>query len=428
MTSQLSAPEPGVIDIREPIRRWSSRAHSIPEIERELSRIWTSPGIAQGIGATDERHIAARSSVMNLVVVAGRPEIGVHAASTIAMMAGRHPSRVLVLASADPDGPSWIDAQIEAYCVLPSEGRAETCSEMIYVTAGGDSGRHLGAIVIPLLIHDLPVVVWWPREPSFGSRQVREILEIADTLIVDGSAWPGDGLERLRAMAALLEDRDSAPSLAIADFGLVRQARWREAIASVFDLPEYRGYLRWIRQVTVDYACRDARDGAATTNLIKPVYHVAWLASRLGWAVESPLVVEPEGGRSAVLRRERGRVDVRLRPVASGMPGGTTLRVELVAERRGTTLRGEVTAQQQTVDVHLFENEELRLERSFLAPRQREIDLLAQAVEDGGPDPLAIETIRMAARLASPNVAGDAPAGVPHAVASAVPRGQGQGS
>ncbi len=43
----------------------------------------------------------------------------------------RHPSRTLIVTSADPDGPAWIDAQVQAHCVLPREDVAETCSEMI---------------------------------------------------------------------------------------------------------------------------------------------------------------------------------------------------------------------------------------------------------------------------------------------------------
>ena len=61
---------------------------------------------------------------MNLVVIARRPETGEHAAAIIRMLAGRHPSRTLIVSSADPDGPSWLDAQIQAHCVLPRRGRA----------------------------------------------------------------------------------------------------------------------------------------------------------------------------------------------------------------------------------------------------------------------------------------------------------------
>jgi len=39
----------------------------------------------------------------------------------------------------------------------PAREHPETFAEQVYATAGGATGRHLGAIVAPLLVHDLPV-------------------------------------------------------------------------------------------------------------------------------------------------------------------------------------------------------------------------------------------------------------------------------
>ena len=133
---------PGSLDapatVGQPVLRWSSRTHTIDGIEAELNRIWAqAPLTTEGEGGEPERHVAARTSVMNLVVIARRPEIGEHAAAVIQMLAGRHPSRTLIVASADPDGPSWLDAQIQAHCVLPRADAAETCAELITLTAGG---------------------------------------------------------------------------------------------------------------------------------------------------------------------------------------------------------------------------------------------------------------------------------------------------
>ena len=88
---------------------------------------------------------------MNLVVVARQPEVGERAAETISRLTGRHPSRTLIVLSADPDGPPWLDARIQAHCVLPRDDAPETCSELIFLTAGGETGRHLSALVEPLL-------------------------------------------------------------------------------------------------------------------------------------------------------------------------------------------------------------------------------------------------------------------------------------
>ena len=159
--------------IGEPILRWSARAHSIAEIETELARIWAGQDLTASIDGEPGRHIAARTSVLNLIVVARRPEIAERSAATMQSLTGRHPSRTIVIQSADPDGPSWLDARVEAHCMVPREDAPETCAETIHITCGGEAGRHLSAIATPLVVHDLPVAVWWPGEPLLTRQPAR---------------------------------------------------------------------------------------------------------------------------------------------------------------------------------------------------------------------------------------------------------------
>jgi glucose-6-phosphate dehydrogenase assembly protein OpcA len=416
MAADLAADARADMAPLEPSIRWQSRAHSIEEIEQELARIWSQPDLSVDMNhdGVSERHIAARTNVMNLVVIARRTEVGQRSAATIQMLTGRHPSRTMILSAADPDGPSWLDAQIQAHCILPRADAPETCAETIYVTAGGESGRHLDAIVAPLLIHDLPVTLWWPDEPPFGTEPADDLFAMSDRLVVDGSHWHGNGLAQLGHLAEL---HDRLP-ISISDFALVRQSRWREAIASVFDIPEFLPYLRHLRRIAVAYGVRDESD-APMTNIVKPVYHVAWLASRLGMRVVRPLepvavtarrgsarsrggasIANAGAGLSATLRVDRTDVAVVVRPVLSEMPPGTTLRVELLANWRGSELRADVTAEQEAVHVRIWQDGVHALERGFNAPRRTDVDLLAEAIEATGRDPVAVGAMEMAAELA----------------------------
>jgi hypothetical protein len=402
----------------EPMLRWTSHVTSLEDVERELARIWSEPDLMVAIdGAPSGRHIAARTSVMNLVVIARQPEVGERAAGIISRLTGRHPSRTLIVQSADPDGPSWCDARIQALCVLPRRDAPETCSELIFLTSGGEAGRHLSALVTPLLIHDLPVTVWWPGEPQLTGTPVLELLESADRMIVDGAHWNGDGLARLRQLAGLYHQFDR---LSIRDFALVRQSRWREAIATVFDLPDLLPYLGHLKRIAVTYGTHDATGNPGTTNVVKPLYHASWLASRLGLRVAAPMQpAEPplSGTRSGrprrlpgepqplhrglrgLLRGHSGEVAVIIRPVASQLPPGTTLRVELLAERRGSELRVDVTAQAEDVHVHTWIDGVQSMDRTFRAPRRNDVDLLGEAIEVGGRDQLSMEAITMAANM-----------------------------
>lgn len=408
----LEAPSVG-----QSVLRWSSRTNSLAGIEAELAKVWSSTSLTtSGEEGTSERRIAARTSVLNLVVIARQPEIGARAAAVIRMLTGRHPSRTLIVSSADPDGPSWIDAHIQAHCVLPRPDAAETCAEFIDLVAGGETGRHVAAIVAPLLVHDLPVTVWWPGDPPLDTRQARDMLDMADRLVVDGSQWSGDGLDRLRALARVVADHQSSTeSLAVSDFAMIRQSRWREAIASSFDRPELRPFLSSITDITVRYAARPETNANAT-NLIKPLYHLGWLASRLGMAIVTPLhqvVLMPgsdaDTGADAAdglesplvgeLRAGRRRVRISVRPMTSTMPSGTTLTVELSARRRGTELEVVVSAEAEAVIVQVSLDGEVMPFRRFMAPRRTEVELLAETIESVGVDPVAAAALLTAAAL-----------------------------
>jgi hypothetical protein len=396
----------------EPVLRWRSRAHSIEEVEQELARIWAQTDLTVDVDGNQGRHVGARTNVMNLVVIARRPEVGERCAATIQRLVGRHPSRTTIVQPADPDGPSWLDAVVVAHCIMPRPDAPETCAETIHLTCGGESGRHLDAIVAPLLIHDLPVTIWWPDQPLFGTEQANDLLGMADRLVVDGSGWHGTGLAQLRGMAAARANL----GIAISDFALIRQSRWREAIAAIFDIPDFLPYLRHLRRIAVTYGVRD-EFGAETTNIVKPVYHAAWLGSRLGMSVVRPLapvtggaarratsrgsqLASPGVGLGATLRHDRTDVAVVIRPVLSEMPPGTTLRVELLADWRGSELRADVTAEQEAVHVRVWQDGVHALERGFNAPRRTEVDLLAEAIEAGRRDVVGTGALAFAAELA----------------------------
>jgi hypothetical protein len=111
-------------------------------------------------------------------------------------------------------------------------------------------------------------------------------------------------------------------------------------------------------------------------------------------------LANPSTGLGGTLRVDRTDVAVVIRPVLSEMPAGTTLRVELLADWRGSELRADVTAEQEAVHVRVWQDGVHALERGFNAPRRTDVDLLAEAIEDGGRDPVASEALALAAQLA----------------------------
>ena len=94
-----------VIALNQPVLRWTARAKTIPDVEKELSRIWAKQDLTTEVDGVPGRHVAARTNVMNLVVIARRPEIAERGAATIQALTGLHPSRTIVVQR----GPSGVD-------------------------------------------------------------------------------------------------------------------------------------------------------------------------------------------------------------------------------------------------------------------------------------------------------------------------------
>jgi hypothetical protein len=150
----------------------------------------------------------------------------------------------------------------------------------------------------------------------------------------------------------------------------------------VFDLPEFLPFLASIKRISVTYGTHDEVGLPGSTNVVKPLYHVAWLASRLGMRVTSPL---------AHVDARRPGTPVRLRPGEKPpMDRG------LAGKLRGAS---DVTAEAENVHVHTWLDGVQAIDRTFKAPRRGDVDLLGEALETGGRDPLAVETIRKAAEL-----------------------------
>jgi glucose-6-phosphate dehydrogenase assembly protein OpcA len=398
-------------------------AHSVPEVEGQLGKLWARAAVvrteaaaahaklvaaqaeaasraAAALAASQEtsdsggHHVAARTSVLNLVVMAGDAATAEVCAKTIAATASRHASRSLVFTEVDPEGPSGLEARIEALALTTTGGRTETGAEMIYVTAHGETGSHLASIIVPLLVHDLPVAMWWPADPPFETHRAERLLPLADRLIVDGSAWSGCGLDVLAQLAAVAEER----SMVVMDWALLRQSRWREAVASVYDLPDLRPHLGAVRRIEVVYAARSG-DPDGETNVVRPLYHVAWLASRLGMTVVTPLRMGTDGRRSATLRQAGHEVEIVLVPAVSHLADGSTVRVEITSRLRGAELIGTVEASDRNVHVSILDKGRERVKRSYAAPRLNDADLLGRAVEEGAADPVAVHALSTAGRL-----------------------------
>jgi glucose-6-phosphate dehydrogenase assembly protein OpcA len=344
--------------------RWYAHTESIRGTTDALSKLWvrvaqeattsdklageTASAVARGDSRLAPRldvdgeavRVRTRTSVLTLVVVAPRPEIVDRTMAAVAMLSSRHPSRAIVLSPTDPDGPATFDAHVYASCQLPERGRSEICTEEILIKVGGELAQHLSSTVAPLLIHDLPVVLWWPDDVPFGRPDFAELAEEVDRLHLDSGHFRGDGRERLRGLAAAVDG-----GLVVHDVSWMRLRLWRELLASCFDHPLLVRELKHLTAIRVDVA----RPGSEM-RLARGLLFVGWLMARLRLGLVKPLREGEDGTWTATLRAGRREVAVAIRPVdveysGAARSAGSLVRAELATSRSDAHTVVNVTRQ-----------------------------------------------------------------------------------
>jgi glucose-6-phosphate dehydrogenase assembly protein OpcA len=183
---------------------------------------------------------------------------------------GRYHASRLVVLSYDPDRER-LDARASvASDGEPGPGQLALLRETVIVEIGARHLDDLLTIVDPLVVTDLPTLLWSPHDHP---EAVDALLELAQAVLLDSIDEP-DCREAVARAEAL------AQRAYVVDLAWLRSTPWRERIASTFDPPALRGELASIASLTVRHH---------PDSTIAGILLIGWLASRLGWQT-SPLL------------------------------------------------------------------------------------------------------------------------------------------
>lgn len=199
------------------LESWSGENVHLADVESELGRLRAE---LSEEGAPPN----LRTSVMTLIAWVSDEWLD-RARDALSGMAERHPSRTIILIP-DPDsGKDQIDAAVSLECYPLSQLEREVCSEVIELRLHGRRAKAPASIVQPLLISDLPVFLRWRGEPTWGSPELDQLVDVVDRLIVDTTEW--EDLPYPYKRLAQLFDRT-----AVSDIAWARTSRWRALLAS----------------------------------------------------------------------------------------------------------------------------------------------------------------------------------------------------
>ncbi|MFC8921794.1 glucose-6-phosphate dehydrogenase assembly protein OpcA [Cellulosimicrobium sp. NPDC057127] len=170
----------------------------------------------------DEGGAIALGRVLTLVIMA--EEADVETSIEAANDASReHPCRVVVVAPASRESATGLDAQIRV-------GGDAGASEVVVLRASGPMLEHTDTLVMPLLLPDAPIVVWWPGQPP-AAPDDHPVGRMAQRRITD-SITAQDPEATLASLAATYGPGDS-------DLAWARVTLWRGLIAAALDQPPF---------------------------------------------------------------------------------------------------------------------------------------------------------------------------------------------
>lgn len=268
---------------------WSERDTSPDAIDAALRKLLR------------ERHAAnqtlAPARVLNFVVIVDRQWKG-EVSNRLAQVGRYNASRTVLCAI--EEGRETLDARAVIAYEEPTECFG-VMREEVEIDIGPDHVPRLKTIIDPVIVSELPTVLWCPHGHTEAQRA---LLGLVDVVLVDSDDEPAK-------RQALGHSRELMRSAYVVDLAWLRTMPWRERLASSFDPAERRVELQRINAVAV----RHRPESTASALLL-----AGWMSSRLEWQPGS-LEASKRAGLRAVCRHGGGEVEVELAPTAQDAPG-----------------------------------------------------------------------------------------------------------
>jgi glucose-6-phosphate dehydrogenase assembly protein OpcA len=289
---------------------WSEEDTAPAAIEEALRRL------LQQQYARDDAHSPAR--VLNLVVVVDGDWRG-EVMNRLEQVGRYHPSRTIVCA-VEPKRETIDASVVMTVAGDAGPGELSLMRERVMLDIGEKHLAKLDTVVDPLVVTDLPTLVW---SPHGHPEAVDALLHLSQVVLIDSINEPDPA-------GALHRAKELAEEAYVVDLAWLRTTPWRERVAATFDPARWREELARIDSVTV----RHRPDSS-----VAGVLFFGWLSSRLGWGVGSLM---PANG--SVRGRAQGghRQDVTLTlepdegqtvPGLAGMEIGTSSGMSIALDR-----------------------------------------------------------------------------------------------
>jgi glucose-6-phosphate dehydrogenase assembly protein OpcA len=269
---------------------WSEQGTNPDAIEAALRELLRARHAAnQGL---------APARVLNLIVIVDRSWKG-EVANRLERVGRYHASRTILCAV--EDGRDSLDA-VAAVTYEDGDGAMGVMREQVEIDMGPDHLPGLETIVDPVVIAEIPTVLWSPHGHPDAVAALRDMI---DVLLLDTDDAP-------EADGGLGRAEEELSSSYVVDLAWLRTTPWRERLAASFDSPARRAALSSLDGFVV----RHQPDSTASAFLL-----AGWLSSRLHWDIRPLRSANGDGLRGRAYTSSSRYIDIRLEPVDQEAPG-----------------------------------------------------------------------------------------------------------
>src|SRR5262245_54671989 len=209
------------------------------KILKELAALWVEQGKEGQAGVL-------RACSMTLIVMAEESENASALGETIASLMPEHPARAIMIRLCGGRERA-LSEHVYQQCWRPFGQRQQICCEQIELTASDAALGDLPYVLLPLVVADLPVILWCRSPRLTEMPEFKQIAHLATKVVIDSATFPdaGGAISRLLAQQSL--------GLRVADLTWTRLTRWRETLARVFENREYLNRLPEITHIAVSF-------------------------------------------------------------------------------------------------------------------------------------------------------------------------------
>jgi glucose-6-phosphate dehydrogenase assembly protein OpcA len=246
----------------------------VATLEADLSELWRAaaedPGSDQPV---------MRASVLTLLAFVEDEDEGRETFNLISHVIAQNPCRAILMVAEPKERPEGLSAWISAQCHLPPSGARLVCCEQIYVRARGEAVEGLDNVVLPLIVPELPVYLWWRAGRFSPPPFLAQVLRVTNRVLVDSRRFEEPEAD-LATLARQVDRYRNTDGIAFTDLNWARLTPCRELIAQNFDPADARSCLGDLAEMSFEWQQNASSEG---NQIAQALLLTAWLASRLGW-------------------------------------------------------------------------------------------------------------------------------------------------